>query len=246
MDHRWFASRFAAATALPDFAIAFLAGLATVAAPCVLPALPIVLGGALGRPQRARPLFIVAGFVCAFAGVTLAFSLFNHIAGFSPQALRNVAVAGLLLFGLSMLWPAPFARAYARAGAALTPSSEPPVRAGGLGAFLLGLSLGAVWTPCAGPALGVVLVTLATAPDPQRAAALLCAYALGAGLPMLALAYGGQWASLRVRSLARHLATVQRVFGALVVATALAMHFQYDAQFAAWLSRFLPAISQGL
>ena len=231
---------------MTDFAIAFLAGLATIAAPCVLPALPIVLGGALGRPQRTRPLFIVAGFVSAFAGVTLAFSLFNHVAGFSPQALRNAALAGLLLFGLSMLWPAPFARAYAWAGAALAPAAAPPVRTGALGAFMVGVSLGAVWTPCAGPALGVVLVTLATAPDPQRAALLLCAYALGAGLPMLALAYGGQWASLRVRALARHLAAVQRVFGALVVATALAMYFQYDVLFAAWLLRFLPAISQGL
>jgi len=219
---------------------------ATIAAPCVLPALPVVLGGAVGTRQRTRPLLIVAGFVAAFAGLTLAFSVFTHIAGISPEALRHVAIAGLLLFGLSMLWRKPFARAYAMAGRALAPAVDRPARAGAWGAFGLGLSLGAVWTPCAGPALGVVLVALATAPEPQRAAGLLLAYALGAGLPMLALAYGGQWASLRVRALARHLETVQRVLGALVVATAIAMVFQYDVIFAAWLSRFLPSISQGL
>ena len=231
---------------MTEFAIAFLAGVATIAAPCVLPALPIVLGGAVGAPQRSRPLFIVAGFVAAFAGVTLAFSLFTHIAGFSPDGLRNVAVAGLLLFGLSMLWKAPFERVFALAGRAMAPLADRPARAGTLGAFALGLSLGAVWTPCAGPALGLVLVTLATAPDPQNAVWLLGAYALGAGVPMLALAYGGQWASRHVRALARHLDAVQRVLGALVMATAVAMYFQYDVIFAAWLSRWLPSISQGL
>jgi cytochrome c-type biogenesis protein len=231
---------------LTEFAIVFLAGLATIAAPCVLPALPVVLGGAVGTVQRTRPLFIVAGFVCAFAGATLAFSLFTHVAGVSPQALRDVAVAGLVVFGLSMVWRAPFERAFAWAGRVLAPVAERPARPGSFGAFMLGASLGAVWTPCAGPALGVVLVALATAPEPQRAAALLCAYALGAGVPMLALAYGGQWAGERARWLARHLDAVQRTLGMLVMATAIAIFFQYDVVITARLLRFLPSLSQGL
>ncbi|MDM0044182.1 cytochrome c biogenesis CcdA family protein [Variovorax dokdonensis] len=229
-----------------QIAIAFLAGVATIAAPCVLPALPVILGGSVGTAGRGRPLVIVAGFVAAFAGVTLAFSLFNHIAGVSPQALRNLAIAGLLLFGLSMLWRAPFKRAFAAAGRALAPLGTRPVGTGLPGAFLIGLTLGAVWTPCAGPALGLVLVALATEPEPHRAAVVLCAYAVGAGVPMLLLAYSGQWASARARWLAQHLGAIQRGLGLLVVATAVAMFLQYDVVFTAWALRFLPAISQGL
>ncbi|MEJ7688254.1 MAG: cytochrome c biogenesis protein CcdA [Variovorax sp.] len=231
-----------------DLALAFLAGLATVAAPCVLPMLPIVLGGSLGPSQRSRPLFITAGFVAAFAIVTVVFSLFSQLAGLSAQGLRNAAVAALVLFGLSMLWRRPFDALAVRASGAfgsIAGSGSVP-RPGRLGGFMLGLSLGAVWTPCAGPVLGAALTLLATAPEPRRAALLLLCYALGAGLPMLAVAYGGRWASVRLQFVARHLVAVQRLFGLLVIAVALAMFFQYDVLFTAWLTRFLPSISQGL
>lgn len=228
--------------------LAFAAGLLTVAAPCVLPMLPIVLGGSLNTARGARPLFITAGFVAAFAAVTVVFSVFSEVAGLSAQGLRNAAVGGLLLFGALMVWRRPFDALAARAGGVVNrlaaPTNAP--RAGHLGGFLLGLTLGAVWTPCAGPVLGSILTLLATAPDPQHAALLLFCYALGAGLPMLAIAYGGQWASLRVRRVARHLPALQRVFGVLVVGVAVAMFLQYDVLFTAWLSGFVPSLSQGL
>jgi len=228
--------------------LAFAAGLLTIAAPCVLPMLPIVFGGSLNASQRSRPLFITAGFVAAFAGFTVVFSLFSEVAGLSAQGLRHAAVAGLLLFGLLMVWRRPFDLLAAQAGGVINrlgASTNAP-RAGRLGGFLLGLALGAVWTPCAGPVLGSILTLLATAPDPQHAALLLLCYAVGAGVPMLVIAYGGQWASLRVRRVARHLPALQRAFGVLVAGVAVAMFLQYDVLFTAWLSRFVPSISQGL
>lgn len=232
-----------------DLALAFSAGVLTVAAPCVLPMLPIVLGASIDAPDRVRPLFITAGFVAAFAGVTVAFSLFSQVAGLSAEALRHAAIAGLLLFGLAMLWRRPFDALWQRTGGSLqrlgAVRSGRPL-GGRLGGLVLGLSLGAVWTPCAGPVLGAALTLLATAPDPRRAMLLLCCYALGAGLPMVGIAYGGQWAGRRIRWVASHLAPVQRVFGALVVGVAVAMFFQVDVLLTARLSGFLPSLSQGL
>lgn len=229
--------------------LAFAAGLLTVAAPCVLPVLPIVLGGSLAPPaRRARPAFIAAGFVAAFAIVTVLFSLVSSVLGLSADALRKGAIFALLLFGALMLWRRPFDALMARSGGVLRRVGAGGTgKAGGnAGGFVLGLTLGVVWTPCAGPVLGAILTLLATAPDPRQAAWLLACYALGAGVPMLAVAYGGQWAAERVRLVARFLPALQRLFGALVIAVALAMLFQYDILFTTWASRWLPSFSQGL
>ncbi|MBS0430311.1 MAG: cytochrome c biogenesis protein CcdA [Proteobacteria bacterium] len=231
-----------------EAALAFAAGLLTIAAPCVLPLLPAVLGGALGATRSlTRPLWIVAGFVAAFAGVTLAFGASATWLGLTPDGLRHAAVAGLLLFGVLMVWPAPM-RVLARHGSAFGGAAARwgGVGEGAVGALLLGASLGAVWTPCAGPVLGAILTLLATAPSGNAAAALLLSYAVGAGVPMLVIGYGGQWAARRVRAVAAHLLTLQRVSGVLLIVVALAMAFQVDALVVSWLSRFLPSLSQGL
>ncbi len=220
--------------------LAFAAGVLTVAAPCVLPVLPIVLGGSLTAARPLRPLFIAAGFVAAFAGVAIAFSVFTSLLGLSADGLRRATIAGLLLFGALMVWRKPFDWLMARTRAL------PPGRAGHASGLVLGLSLGIVWTPCAGPVLGAILTLLATAPDPYQAGLLLACYALGAGVPMLAIAWGGQFAAERVRRVAHWLPALQRLFGLLVIVVALAMHFQVDVLFTSWATGFLPSIARGL
>ena len=104
------------------------------------------------------------------------------------------------------------------------------------------MSLGAVWTPCAGPVLAAILALVVKAQAPAWSAALLAAYALGAGMPMLAIIYGGQAATTRVRLLSRHAHRLQQVFGALVVATAAAIYLQYDVLAYAWASAYFPTL----
>ena len=111
---------------------------------------------------------------------------------------------------------------------------------------MLGISLGAVWTPCAGPVLGSILTLVATEPDNAKAALLLACYSIGAALPMLAIAYGGQYASTRVRQLARHTHRLQQGFGVVIVGVALAMFFQLDGPITVWLTQFYPQGKTGL
>ena len=68
----------------------------------------------------------------------------------------------------------------------------------------------------------------------------------GAALPMLAIAYGGQWILARVRALAGRTRRWQQALGVVVVAVGLLTLFQYDATVTVWLSRFYPAIAEGL
>jgi len=100
----------------------------------------------------------------------------------------------------------------------------------------LGLSLGAVWTPCAGPVLASILVLAAKAQDLTQSSTLLLVFAIGAGIPMLAIAYGGQAIAARVRGLSRYTHRLQQGFGVLLVLTAAAIYFQYDILAYAWIS----------
>ncbi len=196
-----------------DLALALLAGVVTIAAPCTLPMLPILLGASVGQTSRARPAFIALGFVLAFAAVALLLSWVTRSFDFDPNVLRTGATVLLLGFGILMIWPAPFEWLSIRIGGLVhTGGSVAPARQGNLGGFILGTTLGLVWTLCAGPVLGSILTVVATSKDTAWASLLLLVYAIGAALPMLAIAYGGQAATTRVRSIARSAPRLQQGF----------------------------------
>ncbi len=231
-----------------DIFLALIAGVLTIAAPCVLPMLPILFGASVGRTSRTRPLFIALGFIVSFAILALIFGVFSDLLGLSADTLRDAAVVLLLVFGLLMVWPRPlewlsmqlnpivdrFGGAASRAGS------------GNLGGFVLGMTLGVVWTPCAGPVLGSILTLIATSQRLPHAALLLVVYAIGAGIPMLGIAYGGQYATTRVRRFARYTHRLQQGFGIVVILIAVAIYYQYDTLITVWLSQFYPSGQVGL
>ena len=226
-----------------ELGLALGAGVLTIAAPCVLPMLPILLGASVGQHSRTRPFFLALGFIFAFSAAALAFSVFPHLLGVSPDGLRSLATVLLVAFGLLLLWPQPFEWLAMHLGGLVQRADAIGGRAGSGngGGFVLGMTLGVVWTPCAGPVLGSILTLIAGSRDLGRGAALLGSYALGASVPMLAIAYGGQWASTRVRRFAPYTVRLQQAFGVIVIAAAAAIHFEYDARVAVWLARFYPS-----
>ena len=224
--------------------LALLAGVLTVASPCVLPVLPIVLGTSVGQTSRTRPLFISLGFVLTFAAFGMLLSVVSSFAEVAQDTLRNAGIAFLAVAGLARIWPAPYDWLVMRIGGPLNRlgdagASAKPTNAGG---FVLGMSLGAAWTPCAGPVLASILALVARSQDLEWAATLLGLYAIGAGIPMLAIAYGGQFATTKVRAVARHTERLQKTFGVLVLLTAAAMFYQYDVVAYAWLADSFPTL----
>ena len=145
-----------------------------------------------------------------------------------------------------MIWPAAFKGLTARlanAGVALQPVTAAQTNLGG---FVLGATLGLIWTPCAGPVLGAILTAIATSPDHAHGALLLLTYTVGAAVPMLAIAYGGQAISTRLRRVAPYTARLQQAFGVIVIAFALSAFLQYDTIALAWLGQFFPEGRLGL
>ena len=220
---------------------ALLAGILTIAAPCTLPMLPILLGASAGQTGRMRPAMIALGFVLSFSTTALLLDAVTRIFDFDPNALRTGAAILLLGFGLLMIWPAPFERLSIRLNGLTSSRVGSPIsRPGNLGGFILGTTLGLVWTPCAGPVLASILTVVATSSNAGWAGALLVVYAIGAAIPMLAIAYGGQAVTTRVRAIAQVAPRLQQAFGVVVIAFAIASYLQYDTLIEAWLTGFYP------
>ncbi|WP_461357534.1 cytochrome c biogenesis CcdA family protein [Bradyrhizobium sp. USDA 4454] len=227
----------------PALTLALLAGVATVAAPCTLPMLPILLGVSIGQTGKARPAMIALGFVMSFSAVALLLSAITRAFDFDPNLLRTGAAILLAGFGLLMIWPAPFEWLSIRLTGNLGQAVPSPSLFGG---FVLGSTLGLVWTPCAGPVLGSILTIVATAKDTTWASLQLVTYAIGAAIPMLAIAYGGQAVTTRVRSLARIAPRLQQGFGVVIIGFAALSYLQYDTLIVAWLTQFYPNGQIGL
>jgi cytochrome c biogenesis protein CcdA len=219
------------------FLYALLAGVVTIAGPCILPLLPIILGTSTVRSHPARPLFIVLGFTLSFAAFAILFGLFGSVLGIKPETFRIIASVLIGGFGLIMLFPRLQESIFAKLGPALGKlGPKPQIADEGLwSGFLLGTSLGLVWSPCAGPVLGSIVTLVAAKQNLAQAAVLLGAYALGAGLPMLVIAYGGQAATSKVRVFAKYTQTLQRIFGALIILVAIGLLTGFDRTVQAWL-----------
>ena len=217
--------------------IAFLAGVITAISPCVLPVLPILLAGGASSTNRFRPYAIVAGLVLSFTTFTLAGAALLSALGLPEDLLRDVAIAALFLLAATLIWPR-LAWLLERPFLFLT-RRRPAADSNGL---VLGLSLGLVFVPCAGPVLAAVTALAATGSVSIRVVLVTAAYAIGAGLPMLAIAIGGQRLSTGLGALRTHAATTRRIAGVIVGATALAIALGADTRF----TTALPGYTQTL
>jgi len=194
-----------------------------VAAPCTLPMLPIILGSSVGKNSKTRPLFIALGFVLSFVAISLLFSVFTRVLGLSQNTIQYIGASLLLIFGLFLLVPRLFNRVILWMGPMVNRVSKAQAQAssGNSGGFFVGLTMGFIWAPCAGPVLAAILTLIATTKDIATAGILLIFYGIGAAVPMILIAYGGQFFSSRVRSIARYIKPIEQVFGLIIILFAI-------------------------
>src|SRR5262249_30599098 len=116
------------------FILAYLAGVLTIATPCILPILPFVLARA-DVPFRRGGLPLLLGLAVAFAAVASLAAVAGGWAVDANRAGRAAALAVMALFGLALLLPALATRAMAplvslgdwlarRAGSGATPAAS--------------------------------------------------------------------------------------------------------------------------
>jgi cytochrome c biogenesis protein CcdA/thiol-disulfide isomerase/thioredoxin len=203
--------------------IAFAAGVLTAISPCVFPVLPIVFAGGAAGGKR-RPYAIIAGLVLSFAVFTLFAAWILDKLGLPKDLLRNISIGFLFLLAATLLVPK-VGQWVERPFLFLTRR-----RSGDLGGgFLLGVSLGLVFVPCAGPVLGVITTQAARLEFGWKTLVLTFAYSLGAAVPMLLIAAGGQRSS-GLKLFRRRQAEVRAAMGVLMAGAAFAIVFNLDTK----------------
>ena len=169
--------------------LAFVAGVLSILSPCVLPILPIVLGAAASE-HRWGPAALAAGLSVSFVAIGLFAATIGYSIGLDVGVFRNVAAVFMVAIGAILLVPRLQAR-LALAGAPLANLSGRYVdvarQAGLPGQMLVGLLLGAVWSPCVGPTLGAASLLAAQGRDLPQVALAMFAFGVGAALPLLTL-----------------------------------------------------------
>jgi cytochrome c biogenesis protein CcdA/thiol-disulfide isomerase/thioredoxin len=219
-------------------AFAFIAGAATALSPCVLPVLPVVLSAGLTGGRR-RPLGILTGLALSFAFATVALVYVIDALGLPDDLLRNIAIAVLLGFGIALLVPPLAARVEAWISRfAPKPGGASRVGGGFGSGLLVGLSLGFVYAPCAGPILAGVITVSAAQEFTTGRLAVAMAYALGSGVVLYLLMLGGRRLTSR---LSRHAGRLQMGMGAVMVVVAVLMFGDYDTRFQTAIADDLPA-----
>jgi cytochrome c biogenesis protein CcdA/thiol-disulfide isomerase/thioredoxin len=208
--------------------IGLVGGVITGLSPCVLPVLPVVFLGGGATPDaepgaesaRRRPYLVVLGLTLSFAVFTLFGSLILASLHLPDDAIRWLGLGLLVLVGLGLLVP-PLGHLLER------PFYRFPQRVTGTGrnGFVLGIALGAVFVPCAGPVLAAITVAGATGHIGLRTIGLTLGFAVGTAIPLLAFALAGRGLTRRLGAFRRHQGAFRAVSGAVMIVLAVALTF---------------------
>jgi cytochrome c-type biogenesis protein len=212
---------------------ALLAGIISFLSPCVLPLVPSYLcfitgasldelsnqDGTSGAQQRRAliaALMFVLGFSTVFVTLGASASVAGQLLREHLSVLSQIAGVFIILMGLHFLGV--FKLALLNREARYHQQSRP---VGLLGAYGIGLAFAFGWTPCIGPVLATILTIAASEQDVARGAGLLAIYSLGLGIPFLLAATGVGTFLGFLGKFKRHLGTVERVMGGLLVLTGI-------------------------
>ena len=231
---------------------ALVAGLVSFLSPCVLPLVPpylIYLTGATiehvaseesptasKRAVMLAALLFVLGFSTVFVALGASASI---IGGLIREWSAQLAIAAgivIIIMGLHFL-------GLTRIGFLMREGRLTAPKPVGLwGAYVMGLAFAFGWTPCIGPILAAILSVAAAEATVVKGAGLLAVYSAGLGIPFLIAAFMvEQFASLFNR-MKRHLDTVERVMGVLMVLTGIAFLTGTISNVSVWLLEMFPAL----
>jgi len=239
-----------------ELPVVFGAGILSFLSPCVLPLVPAYLTymsgatferlreeGVAGGRLYGRTLVTALAFVLGFS---LIFIAFGATATFFGQALRRalpilMPLAGIVIVAMGLHFLGIFRISWLYRQFRM---EGPKMASGPLGGFLLGLAFAIGWTPCIGPILAAILTVAANQQTAWEGAALLAVYSAGLGVPFILAALAlGPFLSF-FDGFKKHLGTVEKVMGALLVLVGILFLTGNFTRLAFWLQANFEGLSK--
>jgi|Deesub1362B_J571_1020462.scaffolds.fasta_scaffold00228_19 cytochrome c-type biogenesis protein len=186
-----------------EYVVSFIGGVLSVFSPCILPVLPVIFATSEGSWWKS--ILVVMGLVLSFGILGLIFGILGS--AFSYVSFIILFIFGLiLLFDVKISQTADLSNYIGRKMIRSSASSFYP--------FILGMSLGAVWSPCIGPILGAIIGLVAVSGSAVSGFLLMICYALGMALVISAILLTGSRVSGRW---VENQSMVNRIFGAIIL-----------------------------
>jgi cytochrome c-type biogenesis protein len=237
-----------------SIAAALFAGVLSFLSPCVLPLVPPYLiylaGASLERFADAEPapmvrtdtvlaaLLFVAGFSTVFIALGASASAIGGLVQAYSAELSIVAGVAIIIMGLHFLGLTRFALL-------MREKRAPMARPVGLwGAYVMGLAFAFGWTPCIGPILAAILAVAASKETVAKGAGLLAVYSVGLGIPFIVAAFAVEPCAAFIARFKRHLETVEKVMGGLLVLTGIAFLSGFVSEASFYLLEWFPALGR--
>lgn len=223
--------------------LSFIAGVLTVAAPCILPLLPVIIGGSLveaekDKPERQwlRPLVIAASLAVSVVTFTLLIKATTALLGVPQSVWQIISGSIVILLGVNFLWPLfwdKFSAKIGLFGSSNSALSRAYKRKGWFGPVLIGVALGPVFSSCS-PTYALIVASVLPVSFAQGFI-YLTAYAVGMSATLLAIAYLGQAFVSKLKWLSDPGGWFRRVVGILFIVVGLTVVSGADKKFQAYV-----------
>jgi cytochrome c biogenesis protein CcdA/thiol-disulfide isomerase/thioredoxin len=213
--------------------LAFLGGVFTILSPCILPVIPLAFA-ARGRAFARETAPMLVGLAMSFAATAAIGATAAHWLASAAAVGRVIAFIVVALMGVALLVPAmaqrlvhPVVRVGALLSTRAAPVGEGTARPSSTAHALLGVAIGMLWAPCAGPILALLIAATARESWNESVGALLT-FALGGAVSLGAVLWLGERASARLAWVRTYEQTIRRATGALALASAVLIATGWD------------------
>ena len=214
-------------------AVSFLAGVLTVLAPCILPLLPVIVGGSMvdetAKPSLKRPLIITASLVASVILFTLLLKATTALLGIPTMVWSVVAGGIVVLFGVNLLRPQLWEKLMLATGWQLKTSNllgSAQQRKGAAKDILLGAALGPVFNSCS-PTYALIVAVILPASFGEGLMNLV-AYGLGLGVILLLVALLGRTLTQKLGWLSNPGGWFKKTIGVIFIIVGLFVMFGID------------------
>ena len=218
---------------------AFFAGIITVLAPCVLPLLPIIIGGSItGDVQdKKRPFIIAASLAVSLIVFTLLLKATTLLINIPPEFITYMSGGIIILIGILLLFPTLYERVIlffnlqAKSQQLLGKGSH---KGAVIGAIITGAALGPVFSSCS-PVYAYILATVLPV-NFGVAMAYMVAYVLGLSLMLLLIGFIGQRFVRKLKFTSNPRGWFNRIVAVVFIVVGLLVVSGYDKKLQTYVS----------